>query len=181
MVASSTATRPAARENTAVTRAIAAELARRDPGGRRLAGLDPQHVASLAVDAILDPAAEWTERIGPFYDTEAVRALLGRGGRPVSRQAISKRRGLLALTTGSGRVVYPALQFRGRLPAPGLSRVLAALPESDVSRWTVAAWLAAPEPELDGGRPVDVLFDGGLSGIAAVVGAARHWAAALAA
>jgi hypothetical protein len=100
------------------------------------------------------------QHLGPMYDVEGVRRLLGRPGAPVSRQAVSKRRGLLALTTGSGRVVYPAFQFGGGSPLPQLAQVLAELPEELVSRWTV-----------------DVLAAGNVD---AVVRAARAWAAALA-
>ena len=91
---------------------------------------------------------------------------------------MSKRRGLLALTTGSGRVVYPRFQFRDGAPLPGLDRVLAELPESLVSRWTVASWLVSPSSEFAGARPVDLLADGA---VVAVVTAARRWASDLAA
>ena len=129
---------------------------------------------------MLDTRAQWTEQIGPFYATETVRALLG-GDAPVSRQAVYKRRGLLALATGSGQIVFPVAQFRGRRLAPGLDRVLAALPGELVSRWTVASWLFSPEVALAGERPVDVLFDGDEAAINAVVTIARRWSAQLAA
>ena len=157
------------------------ELLRRDPDGSRLkAATDVDQAAALAADTVLDPTAIWSEQLGAFYDTEAVRSLLARDGEPVSRQAVHKRKGLLALTTGNGRVVYPVLQFRGRQPAPGLAWVLEALPEGLVSRWTVASWLVSPERDLDGERPIDVLFDEDPAGIDAVVRVARNWAAQLA-
>ena len=87
-----------------------------------------------------------------------------------------KRKGLLALRTGSGRMVYPALQFLGRTLAPGLDRVLEALSEDRVSRWTVASWLVSAEADLGGEAPIDVLFDADPAGVDAVVRVARAWA-----
>lgn len=162
--------------------AVLAELYRRDPDGTRLpVTADVSQEAALAAERVLDTAAQWVEHLGAFYDTDGVRALLGGEGAPVTRQAVHKRRGLLALMTGNGRVVYPAVQFRGRRLAPGLERVLAELPEEIVSRWTVASWLASPEAGLNGERPIDVLFDADEGAIAAVVTCARQWATALAA
>jgi len=109
-----------------------------------------------------------------------VARLLSRTATPISRQAVHKRRGLLALTTGSGQVVYPAFQFDGRRPVPGLAAVLDSLPEAVVSRWTVASWLVSGEAELDGARPIDVLRDQGPEGQAAVSSAAQRWSAQLA-
>jgi hypothetical protein len=158
--------------------AIAAELALRDPDGHALDRVDdPALLARQAADQAVDSAQAWVEHLGPMYDVEGVRRLLGRPAHPVSRQAVSKRRGLLALTTGSGRVVYPAFQFAGGSPMPHLARVLTELPESAVSRWTVASWLVSAEPTLDDQRPIDVLAAGEAD---AVVRAARAWAAALA-
>lgn len=127
----------------------------------------------------LVPDSSW-EQLGAFYDTAAVRSLLGREGRPVTRQAMNKRVGLLALTTGSGQVVYPAFQFRGRRLVHGLDQVLSELPERLVSRWTLASWLVTPAPDLGGERPIDVLFDEGQGGVDAVVLVAGNWAAKLA-
>jgi len=171
--------RPSSHQRLAA--AILGELSRRDPAGTRLGDTtDLEQAAVLAVDILLNPATAWVEHLGAFYDTDAVRQLLARVGEPVSRQAVNKRKGLLALTTGSGRVVYPALQFRHRTPAPGLSRVLEELPEDRVSRWTVASWLNSPEADLDGQRPIEVLFDADPAGLEAVLRVAHTWAAQLA-
>jgi len=156
---------------------LAAELALRDPDGSRLRRANVAHaLARQAAEQAVDAAAVWQEHLGTFYDADGVRRLLSRSGRPVSKQAVSKRRGLLALRSGSGRVVYPSFQFRDGLPLPGLEPVLALLPESLVSRWTVASWLASPQPDVDGDRPADLLAAGD---IAVVVAAAQLWAAAL--
>jgi len=160
--------------------AFTAQLAQYDPTGALVARSDD--VLSMARDAaqhVLDTASTWVEHLGAFYDTEGVQKLLSRNGAPITRQAVHKRRGLLALTTGSGQVVYPAFQFDGQHPVPGLASVLDVLPDGLVSRWTVASWLVSPEAELDGERPADVLRDQGPEGHLAVLGAARRWAAQL--
>lgn len=172
---------PAPASHLAFTRSLLAELARRDPDGRRLAdATDVEQAAALAASQILDPSLLWMEHLGALYDTDGVRSLLGRDGGPVSRQAVHQRKGLLGLTTGSGRTVYPAFQFRDRTLVLGLDRVLAALPESVVSRWTVASWLVTPQARLDPDRPIDVLAAGNRSAVDRVVQEARDWAARLA-
>ena len=125
------------------------------------------------------PSRQWGEHLGAFYEAAAVCPLLGPEGQPVTPEAVLERTDLLALTTGSGQVIYPAFQFRGRRLVPGLDRVLAELPESVVSRWTLSSWLVSPERDLGGDRPIDVLFDQGPAGVDAVVHAARAWAAQL--
>jgi hypothetical protein len=149
-------------------------MTRRDPDGSRVAAdINVDQAAVLGADAVLDFAVAWVEALGAFYDTDSVRRLLGRDSEPAGRQAVHKRKGLLALRTGSGRMVYPALQFRGRTLAPELDRVLDALPEDRVSRWTVASWLAAAEADLGGEAPIDVLFDADPAGVDAVVRVTR--------
>lgn len=170
---------PVATAHRRLVDSFAAELARRDPDGRQTAHLDdPERAARDAAGRVLDTAALWDAHLGGFYDTEGVRTLLARGRRPVSRQAVGKRRGLLALTTGSGRVVYPTFQFVDGRPVAGLAEVMDALPAQLVSRWTLASWLVTSQQELDGERPIDLLADGYPE---PVVRAARGWAAALAA
>ncbi|WP_339573262.1 hypothetical protein [Pseudokineococcus basanitobsidens] len=154
------------------------ELVLRDPDGAALARVDAAAAARGAVDQVLDSAERWTDHLGGFYDVDGVRRLLSRAGRPVSKQAVSQRRGLLALTTGSGRVVYPTFQFTGGSPLPGLDDVLRAVPEYLASRWTLASWLTSPQPGLDGTTPVQLLREGAAD---VVVAAARDWARALAA
>lgn len=172
----------APRSHLAFTRSVLQELAVRDPDGSRLGGAtDVKQAAELAVNRILDPAMLWMEHLGAFYDTDGVRALLARDGAPVTRQAVHKRKGLLGLPTGSGRVVYPAFQFRDGTLIPGLDRVLSALPETLISRWTVASWLVSPEAHLDSERPIDVLASQDPPAVERVVQAAHSWSAQLAA
>lgn len=92
----------------------------------------------------------------------------GRAGGPVSRQAVSKRHGLLALTTGPGRVVHPTAQLHGSTT----------LPEHLVARWTVASWPASEQADLHDQAPAHLLREG----VAApVIAAVRRWTVALAA
>ena len=59
-----------------------------------------------------DPPLPWGDHLGPFYDTAAVRSLLGPEGQPVAVEAVRAAKGLMALPTEIGKVVYPAFQFR---------------------------------------------------------------------
>jgi hypothetical protein len=147
----------AAFERTLEQRTVGADPRRLgDPGalGRR--------AALLAVAGRL-----WTDQLGPFYDTNGVRSLLG----DVTRQAVADRtrRGvLLALRTGAGQVVYPAFQFgpHGQVIA-GLAQVLSLFYLDDTSSWTVASWLVTPDPDLAARSPVDALRDGDLDAVLA--------------
>ena len=168
--------------HTELIEAFSEQLAQYDPTGAIVARSDD--LTAMARDAarrVLETASTWVEHLGSFYDSGGVAALLSRTATPISRQAVHKRRGLLALTTGSGQVVYPAFQFEGRRPVPGLAAVLDELPEAVVSRWTVASWLVSAEAELEGARPIDVLRDQGPEGRAAVLSAAQRWSARLSA
>ncbi len=156
---------------------VAAELLLRDPDGSRLQRIgNPQALAREAAEQAVDTAGAWETHLGACYDVDGVRALLSREGRLVSKQAVSKRKGLLSLTTGSGHVVYPAFQFNGGAPTAGLDAVLNVLPETLVSRWTVASWLVSPQAALGGDIPITVLQQGSQQ---VVVDAARRWARSL--
>lgn len=159
--------------------AFGREVRKRDPEGRNAALLDDiDGVAAAAARIVVDTGEEWRTHLGGFYDAETVRRLLGSAAKPVTKQAVSKRRGLLALRTGSNRVVYPRFQFIGRRLVEGLDDVLDALPEELVSRWTVASWLVSENPDLGNERPIDVLAEGEAG---PVVRAAISWARSLAA
>ena len=150
------------------------ELQLHDPSGD-LGARRARDLGRSLADRMLDDADRWHEHLGPCLDVTGVRELLGEPGRPVSKQAVSQRQSLLALTTGSGRVVYPAFQFDGRSVVPGVADVLRVLPEDLVSRWTVASWLVSPDTEL-GAAPM-ALLRAGLR--RPVVEAAGAWAVAL--
>lgn len=119
--------------------------------------------------------AMWTDEVGPFYSTEGVMTLLG----GVSKQAVSdrvRRHRLLALRTGSGRLVYPAAQFHDQRVIDGLGEVLDVLVPDDTEAWMVASWLTTADPELHGRTPIDALRSGDRT---EVIHAARELAGAL--
>jgi hypothetical protein len=152
--------------------AFARELQARDPDGSLTAALgDADVLVEQTVARILGASGAWAEHLGPVYDVHGVQQLLG-----VTKQAVSKRR-LLALTTGSGRVVYPAFQFTGSGVVPGIGELMAVLPRDLASPWTVASWLVSPADDLAGERPIDLLAAGETE---PVLRLARRWAGALA-
>ena len=148
-----------------------------DPDGT-LRAVNVAVSARTAAAAVIGWADLWDEHIGPIYTADHVRTLLAVGDRPVSRQAVAQRTNLLALTTGSGRVVYPAFQFRTSSIPEGLGTVLEILDEELVSRWTVASWLVTPNKEFDDEAPLELLEAGMVE---PVVTAALRWAYNLAA
>ncbi len=119
--------------------------------------------------------AMWTDAVGPFYDTEGVMSLLG----GVSKQAVNdrvRRHRLLALRTGSGRLVYPVAQFHDEQVVDGLGAVLDVLVPDNTEAWMVASWLATPDPELGHQAPFEALRSGAVDDVLA---AARELAGAL--
>lgn len=124
--------------------------------------------AELGRQAALEAVAGslWGEQLGPVYDSEGVMALLG----GVTKQAVSdrvRRHALLALRTGSGRLVYPAFQFDGRRVIDGLAAVLAVVVPDDTEAWYVASWLTTPDPALGGLAPYEALRAGELEAVRA--------------
>lgn len=111
-------------------------------------------------------ASIWSEHVGPFVDTDGVMALLG----GISKQAVSQRvqgRRLLALRTGSGRLVYPLWQFREANPLPGLAEVLNAAgydPQRPTTGWTLASWLCTADTAL-GDKPRALLAHGDIDAV----------------
>jgi hypothetical protein len=134
------------------------------------AGLPREEPEPLGERAGLAAAAGalWSDHVGPFLDTDGVMALLD----GVSKQAVSQRvrgRRLLALQTGSGRLVYPLWQFDETGPLPGLAEVLDAAgydPGRPPTGWTVASWLATDDPDL-GASPRALLAAGRLEPVLA--------------
>lgn len=137
-------------------------------------GSDPADIGrAAALGAVA--GSLWSDELGPFYDSDGVRVLLGN----VTKQAVSdrvQRHRILALQTGSGRLVYPAFQFDGRRVVEGLGEVLAIVVPDHVESWYVASWLTTPDAALDGHTPIDQLRSG--HGEAVLV-AARDVAASL--
>jgi len=149
-------------------------LAVLDPDGTRI--IDGEETGRRAAESVMGSAELWQDHLGAFYDSEGVRHLLSRGGKPVTRQAVSKRKNLLALKTGSGRSVFPVFQFRAGTPVAGLGAVLDVLSEEIVSRWSVASWLKTPNAELGHEAPIELLAEGNSK---PVIDAAQRWAAVL--
>lgn len=155
---------------------MAQELGAVDPDGALVVRIaDPRSAARLAILHTLSEA-HWSAEIGPFYDGAGVGALLAHEGSSRSQPAVSERRDLLALRTGSGRLVYPAFQFDGRRPLDGLAEVLGIFEQVPVSRWTLASWLCTRSRELDDRSPIDVLRSGD---VGSVLASSRRWAGAL--
>ena len=125
-----------------------------------LVGSAQPHVDPLALgrQAALQAIAGqlWSEHLGPLYDTEGVQALLG----GVSKQAVSdrvRRHRLIALRTGSGRMVYPAFQFERQAVITGLGEVLSLIAPNDEEMWLAASWFVTPDPALGDISPIDAI------------------------
>jgi len=121
----------------------------------------------------------WNDAVGPFLDTDGVRAVLGGPTRQAVADRVRNRR-LLALRTadagGGARLVYPLWQFDGATLTT-LAQVLIATgydPGETTHGWHVAAWLCAPDPGLGGLRARDLLTSGDIEPVLAMAGDLRH-------
>jgi hypothetical protein len=126
-----------------------------------------RRAALLAASELL-----WNREVGPLVTTSRLQDLLR-----CSRQAINERvrnGRLLALPTDKGEHLYPLWQFGPTSqPLPGIAEIVEALAGAVATPWTIASWLVAPEPELDGKAPVEVLRKGDTG---TALAAARHYA-----
>lgn len=100
-------------------------------------------------DAPAEP--DWGPLVGATWTAEEVARKLRCGPADVAELALHGR--VIELMTSDGVRLYPAWQFRGGGPLPGMAEVLAELPAATVDRWTLAAWCRLPQ-ELLGGRSV---------------------------
>jgi hypothetical protein len=133
--------------------------------------LDPAEAGRRAALRTLSGSV-WTDQVGPFYDTDGVMGLLG----GITKQAVHdrvRRHRLLALRTGSGRLVYPTGQFDGQSVLHGIGAALEVILPDDTESWAVASWLATPDSALSGSTPLESLKAGELD---RVVDAARQLA-----
>ncbi len=105
---------------------------------------------------------QWGAQLGPSLSQRDVALLLAK-----SEQAVAKDGRLLRLRNQDGRPVYPVVQFDGRRPLPGVAEAVGVL-DKVVDPLTVASWLTAPNPQLEGRRPVEALRDGDLGAVLAV-------------
>jgi hypothetical protein len=138
---------------------------------------DADSLAARMLAAVPEPSP-WAE-LGPFYSTAGIARVLG----GISRQAVEerrRRRTIVALRTADDVWVYPAFQLddRNRV-VRGLADVLARFrPATADDEWMVAAFVAAPQPDLGGRTIAEHLAGGG--GLADVVALAderaERWA-----
>lgn len=118
---------------------------------------DPSELADQMVALVPVQRNALDERIGPFYDTSGVRALLKVGRRAIDDR---RRRGtILAVRTSDKHWLYPTFQFDGAALRPEVLAVLRAFRDVGVGRWTVAAWFTTPAEDLGGRTPVECLND----------------------
>jgi hypothetical protein len=128
------------------------------------------------IDRLLEQDADdqaWAEQLGPVYRQGDVADLLGK-----SKQAVSADPGLLKLELRSGQLGYPVFQFDGRRLLPGIREVVETLTSVVETSWTIASWLASPQPSSQGQRPLDRLRAGEID---EVLAAARRMARTMAA
>src|SRR6266496_4182148 len=76
---------------------------------------DPEVQERLGRRAALLATSEltWEEHLGPMYEWADVASVLGTVRTRQGVNDLAKRRRLLALPTKSGKLLYPAFQFRG--------------------------------------------------------------------
>lgn len=115
-----------------------------NPGGSRTLRRRVEAANQLLTDDGLESAAavvldiarhqradrEWDERIGPFLTRATVGKLLG-----ISKQAVAKRRDLLAIPSTDGWA-YPTWQFAGRQLPARFDEVLQTLPTDQEPCWS---------------------------------------------
>ena len=105
-----------------------------------------QNPSELGRRAALLAVAEsaWGQVLGPLFDTDQTRTILGVG----SRQAVHdlmKRRRLLALDASNGRKLFPAFQFgRGGRPYPEVAEVIDIFSDVVETPYTIASWFVNP-------------------------------------
>jgi hypothetical protein len=121
--------------------------------------------------------ASWKEHLGPLLGWEVVAEIIGVGTRQGVND-LARRQRILGLPAKDRRLLYPAFQFKGERPLPGLADVLPILLEH-ASEWTVASWLQSPQPELDDRSPVEALSSGDMEDLELVKLAADRTSARL--
>jgi len=123
-----------------------------DQGSERL----PQEAGRTVAQTLAEQAAdlqsmlieEWAGEVaGPTYVEEKLR---------IPRSTLhrwQRRSDVVALRKGGRKHVFPLAQFIDGRPVPGISDVLAAIPNPRIA-WF---WLTRPSPELDGRVPIEML------------------------
>jgi hypothetical protein len=118
----------------------------------------PLSVQAARRAAILAAAGQtWENELGPLLSSAQVRALLGDGSRPVSRQRVDellRSRRLIGLLDASGRRQFPTFQFSDGRPLEPLVTAYWTFADGAVSDWTAASWCVSPDDALEGRSPV---------------------------
>lgn len=136
------------------------------------AEVDVREVSQRMLRSIPRPHVH-NDLLGPFYDTRAVRTVLGKNGALLSRQAVGARQKsatILVMKTAEGDLAYPTFQFVDGEVDQRLVPVFRTF--KGVDGWAVAFWLKAASPALGGKNALDWLRDGG--DVEAVLRAARE-------
>lgn len=135
--------------------------------------LGPVAMLAARVTAAVPGTSRLAAAVGPVYRQAGLAKACG-----CSRQAVSdwvRSRRLLALTTADDVVLIPAFQLDRHLrPIRGLEKVLRVLTSDVVDDWTLASWLRAPQPILDGDTVVDRLAAGDVGAAVSTAEAARR-------
>ena len=120
------------------------------PPGEEIAAINSQSEPTAATSALV-------AAIGPMYDVDGVRALLG-GISPETLAGLLQEGAILGLTTSDGVVRFPVSQFVGPHVDPALVPLFHAMRE--VPRWSLASWLSLINDDLDGTTPLTWLRTG---------------------
>jgi hypothetical protein len=104
-----------------------------------------------ALRAVADSA--WGQVLGPLFDTEQVKTILGVRSRQGVHDLANRKR-LLALGPAQGRKRYPAFQFgeAGR-PFAEIPEILRIFEGAVQTPYTIASWFVSPQDLLEGQTP----------------------------
>lgn len=135
--------------------------------------LGPAEELAARVAAAVPNASNLAQAVGPVYRQAGLAKACG-----LTRQAINdwvRNRRVLSLTTADDVVLIPAYQFDRHLrPWKGIDQVLAILTSDVVDEWTLASWLTAPQPTLNGESVIDRIAAGDIAAALSVAEAARR-------
>jgi hypothetical protein len=128
-------------------------------GGEPRSADDAEVLGRRAAMVVLAGGA-WERALGDLLTSAEARALLG----GVSREALRKRvaaGSVLALRDDSGLIRYPNWQFDSAtgLPFESIKDLNGIFGDAGLDPWTLAAFVTAPQPELEDRTPAEALGD----------------------
>jgi hypothetical protein len=131
-------------------------------GGQPSSADDAEVLGRRAAMIVLAGGA-WERALGELLTSAEARILLG----GISREALRKRvlsGSVLALRDDADLIRYPRWQFDAANSAPfeAVKKLNEIFGEAGLDAWTLAAFITAPQPELDGRAPVDAFGDADL-------------------